>query len=143
MVNRRDFLATAGTGLVALVLTPIVSACGGDDDNASSVSPTTPVSCDGAGETSTVVDGHSHTVCVPNADIDDPPAAGSPYVTSVADGHQHDVLLTADELTTVANGGSVTVTTTVELGHTHDFSIHRGSTISDDPSPITPMPYPV
>ena len=63
-------------------------------------------------------------------------------MTSSSDGHSHHVLLSEAELFTVTNGGSVTVTTTLEQGHTHDVSVKKGA-IRSQPSPITPMPYPV
>jgi hypothetical protein len=70
---------------------------------------------------STVVNGHSHTVCVAPADLALPPAEGLTFATSDTDGHSHMMTLTQEQLKTIASGREVTVqTTTVQLHH-HEF----------------------
>jgi hypothetical protein len=74
--------------------------------------------------TSTVVNGHSHTVGIPASDQLHP--VDMVYTTSSSAGHTHTVTLTASQLTTIGNGGTVTVTTSVSAttgNHTHDFTI--------------------
>lgn len=139
MLSRREFLITGGGGLVTLVLTPLLPACtSSSDGTVSSTNPTLP-GCDGAGETSTVVLGHSHTLCVPASDLNAPPAAGATYTTSTADGHTHTVALTPPQLSAVAQGQSVRVTTalggTSQSGlHSHDFAVEKAAVITP---PIT------
>jgi len=139
MLNRREFLTTAAGGFVTLLLTPLVSACGSDSTSTTTTttSSTTP-GCDGAGETSTVSAGHSHTLCVPLADLDNPPAAGATYSTSLTEGHQHTVTLIQAWLMAVAQGQTVKVTTSSVTGHTHDFAVQKVAT----PAAITPTPSP-
>ena len=146
MLNRREFLTSTGSGIVTLLLTPILAACGSDDSGGTSTSvvPTTPTptGCDGAGETSTEVDGHTHTLCVPASDLTSPPAGGATYSTSIDAGHDHAVSLSQAQLTTVENGGSVNVTTTTVSGHTHGFSVRR-TPVASSPIPSPAMRYPM
>jgi hypothetical protein len=129
MLSRRDFLVT-------LVLTPLASAC-----NSSTGGGVTPApACDGAGETSTVAQEHTHTVGVSAALLASPPAAGATFKTSPNEGHLHDVVFTQAQLMSIAQGGTVTVTTTRVNEHTHDFAV---TTAADQPSPIpTPTTTP-
>ena len=144
MLNRREFLTTAAGGFVTLVLTPLVSACGSGSmyDTVTSSNATTPA-CDGAGETSTISNGHTHTLCVPLSDLDNPPASGATYTTSVTEGHEHTVTLIQAWLMAIAQGQTVKVTSsTVSVGglpgHTHDFAVAKAAT----PAAITPTPSP-
>ncbi|HSO36645.1 MAG TPA: hypothetical protein VLT33_29170 [Labilithrix sp.] len=144
MLSRRELLTAAGGGLVTLLLTPLVGACGSSTEpgTATATGATTPAAgCDGAGETSTVVAGHTHTLCVPASDLSQPPAAGATYSTSISGGHDHAVALTSAQLTTVLNGGSVSVTTSTVSGHAHEFSVRKAAVPA--PVPTTPRPgYP-
>ncbi len=73
--------------------------------------------------TSTVVNGHSHTVTIPASD--QLHAADTLYTSSTSLNHQHTVTLTASQLSTIAGGGSVTVTSSVSTmtgTHSHDFT---------------------
>src|SRR5215831_15537643 len=73
--------------------------------------------------TSTVVNGHSHTVGVPAADQLHP--ADTTYTTSSTLNHTHTVMLTAAQLSSIAAGGTVTLTSSVSAvtgTHTHDFT---------------------
>jgi hypothetical protein len=126
MLNRREFLTTAAGGFVTLLLTPVISACGSESTSgtSSTTNSTTP-GCDGAGETSTVSQGHTHSLCVPASDLDSPSASGATYLTSITEGHQHMVTLTQAWLMAVAGGAKVTVTTSTMDGHTHDFNVQR------------------
>lgn len=132
MLSRRAFLITGGTGLVTLIVTPLLPGCGSDDDGTvTSTNPTVP-ECDGAGATSTVAVGHSHTICVPTSDLEEPPLVGSTYTTSSSDGHDHTLRLSRVQLMELEQDQTVTVTTapartsTVDL-HTHDFVISKAA----------------
>jgi hypothetical protein len=73
--------------------------------------------------TSTVVNSHTHTANVPSSDQLHP--ADKTYDSSIDSGHDHFVTLTASQLTTIASGGAVTVTSTLSTttgNHTHDFT---------------------
>jgi hypothetical protein len=73
--------------------------------------------------TSTVVNAHSHTINVSASDQLHP--ADTTYTTSNSMGHTHTLTLTAGQLSSIATGGTVTVTSsmsTVTGNHTHDFT---------------------
>ena len=145
MLNRREFLTTAAGGFVTLLLTPILSACGSDSSPSTSTTtnPTNPT-CDGAGETSSVTLGHTHTLCVPRSDLDNPPVAGATYTTGPAatDGHQHQVVMTQAQLMLVSQGQTVNVMTTTIEGHTHDFAVQKAAPSTGATPPPTSPPAP-
>jgi len=121
-VDRREFLATLILTPVAFKLLGCSETCGYGSD------------CAGEGEAeaegegcavqpgSTKVSGHTHTVCVEQGDLDNPPAGGATYTTS-STGHTHTVALTQADLESIAGGGSVTITSSSSGGHTHEFAI--------------------
>ncbi len=116
MLNRREFVSRA---TIALLLVPIAacsSSSGGSSDSTGS--------CSGPNPTSSVAQGHTHTVCVLEADLTSPPSAGATYTTSGPD-PTHTVTLTAAQLSSINGGTSVTVTTSTEGGHDHQFVISR------------------
>lgn len=147
MLNRREFITTAAGGFATLLLTPIIGACGSDSTSPSTSTTTNPTepSCDGAGETSSVTLGHTHSLCVPLSDLDNPPAAGATYLTTTTDGHQHQVTLTQAQLMMVAQGQTVNVTTSTAsapgfTGHTHAFAVQKAAAPAPPPPPVT-SPY--
>ena len=88
-----------------------------------SSSPASPSSAADISATSTVVNGHRHTVNVPASDQTHP--ADTTYTTSSTLNHVHSVTLTASQLATLASGGTVTVTSTMSTvtgNHQHDFT---------------------
>jgi hypothetical protein len=74
--------------------------------------------------TSTVAFGHTHTLCVPTADLTSPPAGGATYTSSGPD-PTHTVALTQAQLQSIEGGQTVTVTSSVANSHTHDFAIRK------------------
>jgi len=114
-MQRRKMFA----GFVLLAVTPLALACSSGDDDTGA----TAKSCTGVGTTTTNDSGHTHFVCVPEGDLDNPPAAGSTYTTTNDAGHTHHVTLTADQLTMVASGQGVTVATSLDSGHTHHVTL--------------------
>lgn len=113
-MHRRQVFA----GFAILALVPI--ACSSGDDDAS---PSDSQSCKGLGATTTNDSGHTHFVCVAQADLDSPPTAGKTYTTTNNAGHTHHVTLTADQLTMIAAGQSVTVATSTDSGHFHQVTL--------------------
>jgi hypothetical protein len=115
-MQRRETLA----GFVLLAVTPLALACSSGDDDAA---PANPRACSGLGATTTNDSGHTHFVCVAQADLDSPPSAGKTYTTTNDAGHTHTVTLTADQLTQIASGQSVTVATSTDSGHLHHVTL--------------------
>ena len=117
MITRREFLRGS---MATLVLIPL-AACSDDD---SPMSANGSSACQGVSSTGSRIAGHVHTVCVPDSDLNNPPAGGRTYTTSSDSSHAHSVNLSQTQLETVSGGGSVTVTSS-STGHTHDFLIRR------------------
>lgn len=115
MQTRREFLAGA---TVTLILVPVAAAC------ASSSGGGGGGGCDGLDATSSVAQGHTHTLCVPRTDLTSPPAGGMTYTTSGPD-PTHTVTLTQAQLEAIESGQTVQVTTSVANGHTHDFVLQN------------------
>lgn len=120
MVTRREFLTQL---TVVLTLTPIACSSSSSDGGATtSTNPTLP-GCDGVGQTSTTVQGHTHAVCVDMASIDAAPIAGVAFTTTITLGHDHQITLTQAQLQTLARGATVDVTTSTVDGHAHGFRL--------------------
>jgi hypothetical protein len=60
------------------------------------------------------------TVCVPATDLANPPPTGAMYTTSGPD-PTHTITLTAAQLTAINMRQSVTVTSSTNGAHSHDF----------------------
>jgi hypothetical protein len=67
---------------------------------------------------------YTHTVCVLETDLTSPPGGGVTYTTSGPD-PMHTIALTAPPLTTISGGQSVTVSTSTNGGHNHQFVLIR------------------
>jgi hypothetical protein len=119
MPTRREFIES---GAVLLLMVPLADAC------SSASSPSSAgQGCNGVLSTSTVNAGHSHLLCVSASDLSSPPAAGMTYTSSASGSgpHTHTVTLLAVQLMQIQAGQSVTVTSSNNVGHTHDFSVSK------------------
>ncbi len=116
MLTRREALLR---GVTTLVLIPIAARC----SSSSSSSPQANVACDGVPSTSSVNGGHTHTLCVPSADLANPPAGGATYAASFVSGHAHTVSLSAEQLQAINVGAEVVVESSTDRGHSHTFAI--------------------
>jgi hypothetical protein len=142
MLTRRQLLMR-GTTLLALV--PIVpaflQACssGGGGGTGDDVGGGPDTCTDGSYSVSTTDDMHSHSLCIPNADLTNPPAAGQTYLSSDNGAHTHKITLTAAQLATIASGGTVTVLSSNDLDpldnmqHTHSFKIAKATAATPQP----------
>ncbi len=130
-MHRKQFLiyATTATGLLPLLLTEV--AC--DIYNGGS----------GGGETSDDLSftrvsssnsGHTHTVSILFADVNDPPAGGKTRTTSSNSGHTHALTLTQAHFQALADGQTLTRTTSSDASHTHTFTISVPETASGNGS---------
>lgn len=114
MPSRREFVFGA---TVALTLVPI-AACGSNSSDSSTAS------CSGLSSTSSVAAGHIHTVCVPETDLTSPPPGGAIYTTSGPE-PTHTISPTAAQLTAINGGQPVTLTTSTNGGHDHQFVLSK------------------
>jgi hypothetical protein len=114
-MERRAFVIQAGRALPVIIGALYLIDCGS--------SPTSPSAVADVVSTSTLVNGHSHTANVPASDQQHP--ANTTYASSTSSAHDHMVTLTANQLSTIAAGGSITLTSTVSTvtgTHQHDFT---------------------
>ena len=127
MLSRRQFLkntAAAASGLTVTFLVTVTQiGCSSASNTGTSTSPALP--CDGAGAESSLNAGHTHTVCIPAADLSSPPPGGASYTTSQNQGHTHQLVLQQTQLQALGAGQSATLTTTLDQGHTHTFVLER------------------
>ena len=115
-VGRRTFVIEAGKAFPIVLGALYVIGCGDSG-------PTNPSTIADVSSTSTAVNAHSHSANVPASDQLHP--ADATYASSSSLTHVHMVTLSANQLSTIASGGSVTVTSTsstVTGNHAHDFT---------------------
>ena len=118
-MNRREFLKGS---MVTLLAIPLVG-CSSDDDPTGTGGSTG--GCQGTSATGSSSSGHTHTLCVPEGDLTNPPSGGKTYTTSVS-GHTHMVTLSQSDLVTINGGSSVTVGSLSDsTGHEHSFTIQK------------------
>src|SRR5262245_11093753 len=113
--GRRVFLIEAGKAFPAIAGALYLIGCGGSSTGPSAVADISSVS--------SVSNAHTHTIGVPSSDQMHP--ATKTYTSSSTSAHDHMVTLTVTQLSELAAGGSVTVTSTnstVTGNHTHDFT---------------------
>jgi hypothetical protein len=114
-MNRRTFVIEAGKAFPVVAGALYLVGCGGGTTSPSAVADVS--------STSTVVNSHSHVVGVPSSDQMHP--ADTTYTSSSSLSHVHMVTLTASQLSTIASGGSITVSSTSSSttgNHQHDFT---------------------
>jgi hypothetical protein len=127
-IDRREFLTT-------LVLIPVgakVAGCGEDEKTRFILDG----ACGGLQAESSEFGNHTHCLCIPQADLDDPPAEGRQYQTDrdcdpQNTGHTHMLALTQAELTEIAAGVAVIKETQVGTGHTHTFTLAQSAGAQD------------
>jgi len=112
LLNRRDALV----GMCSATAAAVLNACAISDAEGPGAS------CDGVAATSSTESGHTHSVCVPNADLEAQPATAQ-YRTSEVSGHSHTLALNKAQLTTLAGGGSVQAISGAAEGHSHSFTL--------------------
>jgi hypothetical protein len=114
-MQRRVFLIEAGKAFPVVAGALYLIGCGS--------SVTAPSDVASISSVSTVVNAHTHSVGVPASDQLHPTT--TTYTSSTDSAHNHTVTLTANQLSTLAASGSVTVNSTnstVTGNHTHDFT---------------------
>src|SRR5262245_60274326 len=114
-MQRRVFLVQAGKAVPAIAGALYLVGCGD--------SPTEPSAVASISSVSTTVNAHTHTVGIPASD--QMKGAAVSFTSSSTSAHDHTVSFSANQMTTLAQGGTVTVTSTsstVTGNHTHDFT---------------------
>ncbi len=75
--------------------------------------------------TSTLSNAHTHDVTVLYSDLSTLPAAGVTYTSTLVANHTHTVTLTQQQLSSIDSGGTVTVTSSLQDSHTHDWTFTK------------------
>jgi len=124
-MDRRRFIIKAGQAFP--VLAGAVYLVGCDSNSSSSDDDDGNNNNDGGNNqplfitaTSTVADGHSHSAQIPVADLTSP--SNKTYNASSSFGHNHLVTLSIAQLSSLGTGSTVTVTSTNDFAHTHNFT---------------------
>ena len=140
MLTRRQLLSRGTTLLMMVPVIPaVLQAC----SSSSSAGSTPDQSCPSANITtdSSVNDQHSHFLCIPTADITNPPANGMTYTALQNGEHVHTVTLTAAQLAQIGSGGTVTIQSSSDLDpisnvvHPHTFTITKPTASAPPPPP--------
>ncbi|HSB33381.1 MAG TPA: hypothetical protein VLG39_02885 [Nitrospirota bacterium] len=117
-MDRREFLIGLGIALVAGPAAISLNSCGSSSSSGSPAPANTFSVTSNPDNT-----GHSHNVFIPFADLTNPPAGGQTYTSDGS--HVHQITLTQQQLTDINNGGSDSVTSTVVLNHSHEWTIRK------------------
>jgi hypothetical protein len=118
-MNRREVLLRVGGILLVIPASRLLMACGGDSGSNPNF----------LRFTSSLDDGHTHTVDLAKADVSTPPDGGRTETTSLDQAHTHTVVLTDSDFAAINAGSSVTKTTSEDETpghvHTHQFVFHK------------------
>lgn len=121
-MKRRTFLIEAGKAFPVLAGARYLVGCDSSNGLYSNASDNT----SGAmviRATSSVAAGHTHTAEVPVADLNR--TTDKTYTSSRAAGHTHNVTLSAAQLGRLRDGEAVTVTSSSDAGHLHQFTFQQ------------------
>ncbi len=131
-MNRRHFIIEAGKAFPIVAGAVYLVGCDSANDNGDNTNNDKNTGNQSLTLTvqSTTNAGHSHSAQIPLSDLN--LTTNKTYNTSNSSGHFHIVTLSASELTTLKNGGSVTKSSTNNSGHAHQFTFQVGSGIEDN-----------
>lgn len=107
--------------ITGIIVTAVLAACGAGESETNT--PATPLTASTV--TSSTVNGHSHSVTIPFSD----PAGASQvnYLSSATDGHSHVIALSSQQFADLKNGLKLQVTSTINNGHSHTWTILGGN----------------
>jgi hypothetical protein len=103
-LTRKRFLLQLAGGAWALA----AAGCGGGDDD-----DAPPLACSG-----TIANNHGHALVIPEADLD--ATTARTYDIAGSAGHTHTVTFTPAQLAALKAGSTVTVTSSLASGHSHE-----------------------
>ena len=118
-MERRAFLIRIGSLAIWVPASRLLAGCMAANEASGPASLTF---------TSSVERGHSHTVSLEVAMIDNPPMGGEQPTTSEAAGHVHTVVLAEADLVAIRDNQTVTTATIADsTGHSHTFTFRRSA----------------
>ena len=116
-MNRRHFIIEAGKAFPAMAGMVYLVGCDSNSSVDDNPGPMNVIAI------SSVSVGHTHSSAIPAGDLTS--TSSRNYGSSSSSGHSHSVTLAAAQLSTINQGGEVTVTSTSAQGHTHQFTFMR------------------
>ena len=125
-MNRREFLIQCAAAAVAIPAAMLLAGCGGGGGGGGGTPA--PASSAGFSLTSTADQtGHNHAVTILFADLTSQPAAGVTYTTSAggSTAHTHTLHISQAELNDINSGRTDRISTSIDLAHSHEFSITK------------------
>jgi hypothetical protein len=133
-MKRRDFLTRVGGAMVAIPMAAHLTACGDDGGTPPVDAPPAPDAprvdappgaiCPNGVDDVTISGNHGHEMTVAVADIE--AGVDKTYQIQGTSAHPHDVTVTAAQYQMLADGSSVTVTSSIDGAHSHDVTIMCG-----------------
>jgi len=118
-MNRREVIFRVGGILLAIPASRVLMACGSDNGSNPNAFQFT----------SSLDDGHTHTVELAKVDVSSPPVGGRVETTSNNNAHTHTVTLTEADFASINAGNTVTKTTSEDETpghvHTHNFDFKK------------------
>lgn len=134
-MDRRAFLRTGASTLLALPFGTFLLHCGDDDDETTTITPTvpdpsppdSPPQIEGPNiiYTSSETNFHSHSFPIPIIALSAPPDQGISGNTTTAQAHSHTVVIARADLERANAGEAVKIPTSEDLGHIHVFTLVR------------------
>lgn len=129
-MDRKAFIRTASAG--ALLSIPVVTllGCSSSDDGAPPSSnpdpnpnPNPQANCLENGTNNSISANHGHTLNVSKEDVE--AAEEKTYTLSAAstDSHIHEITITPDQFNTLKGNNQISVTSTSDVGHTHNVTV--------------------
>jgi len=123
-ISRKRFCASMAGATVTLWL----QGCGGGGGGYDGGTTTPPASTTCGAGVNNITGNHGHTLTILKADLDSTVSKTYNLSASNTDGHIHSVTFTPAQLASMKTGGTATVTTTTNVGHSHDVSASVAST---------------
>ena len=117
-MTRKDFLKTAFGGFLGALVYLGLTDC------KSPFEPEIP-DTNQKSFTSSSSSGHTHTVTITRAQVENPPAAGITLTTSSSGGHTHTFSMSQKQLQNVNNSQTETITDSTVSNHTHQYQISK------------------
>ncbi|MGA9523982.1 MAG: hypothetical protein WBV82_21150 [Myxococcaceae bacterium] len=124
-MNRRKFVVQLGSVLIVLPASRVLVGCAAGEEYGNVDAGTDAGNSQALTFTSSVSNGHTHTVQIQSSELTSPPAGGFTRDTSITSGHLHTVELTEADLSSIEAGNTVTKTTSLVGGHTHMFTFTK------------------
>ncbi len=116
-MTRKEFLKFSIAGITAGGVLALWPGCNSSEQ-------TTPPPTGGTFSGSTA-QGHTHSVTLQRAEVENPPSEGISRETSSNSAHTHTFAMTQAELQSVNGGTTVTVTDSIVQAHSHTYQIQK------------------